>query len=166
MWIPPELCTCMPGQPYRGKLSERQTTNILNVAARPPAENARRIVGDGQEVIGVRGAGASALATFGVTINTHMIMVFGRVLEAPGVLYKGSSEKTSQAAWNMRGKQFSVTKSLTKWSFLKVRLSKVLLPPLPTLWVSQANPQAIGLEHVLRLSLQWKETNTDFDAME
>jgi hypothetical protein len=66
----------------------------------------------------------------------------------------------------MRGKQFSVTKPLTKWSFLKVRLSKVLLPSLPTLWVSQANPQAFGLEHVLRLSLQWKETSTDFDAME
>ena len=54
----------MPGQPYRGKLSENQTTNILNVAARPPAENARRIAGDGQQVIGIRGSGTAALVRF------------------------------------------------------------------------------------------------------
>ena len=63
-WIPPELCTVMPGQPYRGKLDDRQTTNILNVAARPPAENARRIVGDGQQVVGIRGSGTAALVRF------------------------------------------------------------------------------------------------------
>ena len=123
-WIPPELCTCMPGQPYRGKLNERQTTNILNVAARPPAENARRIVGDGQQVVGIRGNGTSALAAFGVKINPSMVMVFGRVLQAPEVLYmnrgKNFAEKTAQAAWNMKGKQFSVTKPLNKWSFLKL----------------------------------------------
>ena len=54
----------MPGQPYRGKLDERQTTNILNVAARPPAENARRIAGDGQQVVGIRGSGTAALVRF------------------------------------------------------------------------------------------------------
>ena len=54
----------MPGQPYRGKLNERQTTNILNVAARPPAENARRIAGDGQQVVGIRGSGTAALVSF------------------------------------------------------------------------------------------------------
>ena len=54
----------MPGQPYRGKLSETQTTSILNVAARPPAENARRIAGDGQQVVGIRGSGTAALVRF------------------------------------------------------------------------------------------------------
>lgn len=34
-WIPPELCTVMPGQPYRGKLSEEQTAAMILIAARP-----------------------------------------------------------------------------------------------------------------------------------
>ena len=35
-------------------------------------------------------------------------------------MYKGSSVKTEQAAWNMRGKQFSVPKPVPKWSFLRL----------------------------------------------
>lgn len=44
----------MPGQPYRGKLSDFQTTKMLTVASRPPAENARRIIGDGRQVLGLK----------------------------------------------------------------------------------------------------------------
>lgn len=44
IWIPVELCTVMPGQTYGKKLNGNQTTRMLTVAARPPAENASRIV--------------------------------------------------------------------------------------------------------------------------
>ena len=53
VWIPPELCDVMPGQAFRGKLNEVQTTNMLTVAARSPAENARRIMASGRDVIGL-----------------------------------------------------------------------------------------------------------------
>ena len=53
VWIPPELATVMPGQPYRGRLSDTQTSQMLTVAARPPAENARRIKGAGLKVLGL-----------------------------------------------------------------------------------------------------------------
>ena len=35
-------------------------------------------------------------------------------------MYRGSSLKTEQAAWNMRGKQFSVPKPVIRWSFLRL----------------------------------------------
>ena len=35
-------------------------------------------------------------------------------------MYKGSSVKTEQAAWNMRNKQFSVPKPVLRWSFLRL----------------------------------------------
>ena len=54
VWLPPELCEVMPGQPYRGLLSEAQTTNMLKIAARGPAENARRIQSQGREVLGLK----------------------------------------------------------------------------------------------------------------
>ena len=44
VWIPAELCTVMAGQAYHGVLDGDQTTRMLKIAARPPAENASRIV--------------------------------------------------------------------------------------------------------------------------
>lgn len=50
-----------------------------------------------------------------------MLVVLGRVLPTPLVMYKDkSSVKTAQAAWNMRGKQFSVPKPVIRWSFLRL----------------------------------------------
>ena len=55
VWIPPELCTVMPGQAYRGQLNEVQLARMITIAARPPAENASRIVAEdgGLGLIGV-----------------------------------------------------------------------------------------------------------------
>ena len=55
IWIPAELCTVMRGQSYRGKLNGNQTTRMLRIAARPPAENASRIMAEdgGLGLIGV-----------------------------------------------------------------------------------------------------------------
>lgn len=118
VWIPPEVCGIMPGQPYRGKLSEVQTTQMLNVASRTPAENARRIVGAGQRVIGFDFENPS-LTAFGVKIGRDMILVAGRILEPPPVLYKNKTPSvTAGASWNMIKKQFAVPGRISKWSFL------------------------------------------------
>lgn len=55
VWIPPELCTVSPGQMYRGPLNEVQLARMITIAARPPAENASRIMAKdgGLEMIGV-----------------------------------------------------------------------------------------------------------------
>ena len=55
VWIPAELCTAMPGQRYFGDLNRTQITRMLTIAARPPAENARRTVAEdgGLGLIGV-----------------------------------------------------------------------------------------------------------------
>lgn len=63
IWIPAELGTVMPGQVYRGKLNENQTSKMLNIAARGPAENARRLVGAGAKVIGIQ-TGNPVLVSF------------------------------------------------------------------------------------------------------
>ena len=55
IWIPAELCTVMPGQRYIGELNQSQTSRMLTIAARPPGENAKRIVAEdgGLGLIGV-----------------------------------------------------------------------------------------------------------------
>jgi len=118
VWIPPELCEVMQGQPFRGKLSDTQTTQMLTVASRTPAENARRIGGAGRGVIGINSQNQS-LTAFGVSIGRDMILVAGRILEPPPVLYaKKASSTTAGASWNMIKKQFAVPGRITKWSFL------------------------------------------------
>lgn len=48
-----------------------------------------------------------------------MILVAGRVLEPPTVLYKNSSASlTAGASWNMIRKHFAQPGRITKWSFL------------------------------------------------
>ena len=44
VWVPPELCEVTPGQVYRGQLNEVQLARMITIAARPPAENASRIM--------------------------------------------------------------------------------------------------------------------------
>jgi len=120
-WIPPELCTVMPGQAFRGKLSGSQTDKMIKVAARPPAENARRIVGAGQQVIGIQASGNPTLSAFGIRVDSRMVAVEGRVLPPPQLTYgKNTMQTAEDGAWNMRGKTFAKPEKVTKWSFLKL----------------------------------------------
>ena len=49
-----------------------------------------------------------------------MLVVLGRVLPTPTLMYRGSPVKTEQAGWNMKHKQFSVPKPIIRWSFLRL----------------------------------------------
>lgn len=153
----------MPGQSFRGKLSERQTTNILDVASRAPAENARRIIGDGQRIIGIQAPGNPALvsclsahlsnvetkihkAAFGVTINSEMVVTRGRILAPPPVLYRaGATLIPDGASWNMRGRQFAIAKPMRDWAVL--RLGNAVITPEQTLEFRQTlNACGLGLQ--------------------
>ncbi|KAK4696440.1 hypothetical protein P7C71_g1473, partial [Lecanoromycetidae sp. Uapishka_2] len=127
-WIPPELCTVVPGQAFRGKLSRLQTDQMIKVAARPPAENARRIIGAGQQVIGIHTSRNPTLSAFGIRVDSKMVVVEARILPPPALTYgMNASQTTDGGAWNMRGKKFKTPVKVTNWSFL--RLGNVLLTP-------------------------------------
>lgn len=67
--VPPELCTVLPGQVARRALNPNQTTEMINVACRRPAENARLITTEGAQVIGMTQGNQNPL----VRIN-HMLL--------------------------------------------------------------------------------------------
>lgn len=56
--------------------TDRQTTNMLKVAARGPSENSRRINGDGLIVIGIRPR-SQTLVCFSVSIDLRIGANFG-----------------------------------------------------------------------------------------
>ena len=124
VWIPPELCEVMPGQPFRGPLSEQQTSQIMLVAARRPAENARRITNGAQRVIGFQSNNPS-LAAFGVGVDPSMIVIKGRILPAPPVTYANKSRIVpTEASWNLKGKKFAKPVKATKWAVLTLGATK------------------------------------------
>ena len=144
-WIPAELCTAIAGQPYRGGLNGNQTTRMLTIASRPPAENAYRIMAEdgGLGLIGVLPSQSQYLvcvlaskslnqsskteltqsikAAFGIKIHPNMIVVPGRVLNSPKVTYSGQAKAVMRGAgWNMKERRFFKAATIEPWVMLRI----------------------------------------------
>ncbi|KAI9821501.1 MAG: hypothetical protein M1832_003349 [Thelocarpon impressellum] len=117
VFVPPELCTVLPGQVARRKLTDVQTAEMIKVACRRPAENARLIAGEGSQVVGISGGTPT---TFGVRVRPTMLTVPGRILSAPGVVYLNGSIRPEAGSWNMIKKKFSVGAAIRDWSYLRI----------------------------------------------
>ena len=126
VWIPPELCHVVQLQPFRHLLSDSQTAAMIKMAARPPAENARRIVGAGLRVLGISQDGRNAgLTKFGISVDPNMITVPARKLMRPTINYSESSKsKTAsaqmRASWNLADRKFVKAGKVRKWGALLV----------------------------------------------
>ncbi|KAL8996746.1 MAG: hypothetical protein Q9169_003817 [Polycauliona sp. 2 TL-2023] len=103
VFVPPELLTVEPGQPYTRKLDRFQTKAMIDIAVRRPAENARRIVGEGAQIMGLS--------------------------ETNPKLYRlGDSDsliENSQGSWDLKNRQFSKAVQLPKWTFIKFDKMKI-----------------------------------------
>lgn len=116
--LPPELCDILPDQPYRGKLTDEHTAEMIKVAAKPPNINAALIVDEGLRSLGFR-QNAGPLNAFGVSIGQEMAVVPGRLLPPPGINYgQGRPNIDEKASWNLRGVKFAVGGRLAQWAVL------------------------------------------------
>ncbi|KIK64934.1 hypothetical protein GYMLUDRAFT_39338 [Collybiopsis luxurians FD-317 M1] len=119
--LPPELCDILPNQPYKLKLNNEQTEQMLRVAAKPPNANALAINGPGLDELGFR-SGASPLDSFGVSIRPEMTVVPARILPPPSLQYapgqNSSPQINDKASWNLRGVKFAKGARVSKWIVL------------------------------------------------
>ena len=116
--LPPEICEILPDQPYRGKLTDEHTAEMIKVAARPPNINAGLIMDEGLKSLGFK-QGAGPLNAFGIGIGQEMAVVPGRLLPAPGVNYgQGKPNVDEKASWNLRAVKFAVGGKLAEWAVL------------------------------------------------
>ncbi|KAF7366724.1 Protein argonaute-3 [Mycena sanguinolenta] len=120
-YLPPELCEILPNQPFRGKLTDEHTAQMITVAAKPPNVNGQAIAGRGLDELGYR-AGAEPLGAFGISIGTEMAVVPGRILPPPSIKYqRGTPEVDERASWNLRNVTFQKGATLQKWAVLIIR---------------------------------------------
>ncbi|EIN14516.1 argonaute-like protein [Punctularia strigosozonata HHB-11173 SS5] len=119
--LPPELCEILENQPFRGKLTDDHTANMITAACKPPNVNAQAIAGIGLDELGFRQR-AAPLPTFGVSVGPQMAVVPGRILSAPRITYgQGSPAVDERASWNLRNVKFAVGARLEKWAVLLIK---------------------------------------------
>ncbi|CAE6447538.1 unnamed protein product [Rhizoctonia solani] len=119
--VPPEVCTILPGQAFRGKLSDDHTAKMILVACQPPNVNATSITGEGLSSLGLVGKD-SPLGQMGLRVGTQMATVPGRILPAPKVHYNNrAAPEVANASWNLRGVRFATGAKLDNWAALFIQ---------------------------------------------
>lgn len=96
-YFPAQLCTIEPGEPHLGKLSAKETSDMLLLANRRPGVNAMHITQQGIPKLGF--AGNPTLEAFGVSINPNMTIIPARELVPPRVTYGQGSARVSNGAF-------------------------------------------------------------------
>jgi eukaryotic translation initiation factor 2C len=122
--LPPEVCTILPGQPFRGKLLEEQISEMIKVSAKPPNVNANAITVSGLRELGfMRGPNVSpVLDAFGISISSDMAVVPARILTPPRIRYgKGEQGVDDKASWNLRNVVFAEGAKLDRWTVLVIK---------------------------------------------
>ena len=137
--MPPELCEISPGQPFRGKLDDQQTTLMLRYACKRPAENAHSILNQGFPLLGLT-PNNQTLSNFGLSVSSNMAGVPFRELPPPSLNYRGGQpQRVNNGAWNILDVKFHLGGAVKSWWILVVTEGQQAVFNGPT------DPRLIGL---------------------
>ncbi|KAF8558356.1 Piwi-domain-containing protein, partial [Imleria badia] len=137
--VPPELCEILPGQPFRGKLDDQQTTQMLRFACKRPPENAQAILNQGFPQLGLT-PNNQTLSNFGLSVSTNMAGVPFRELPPPSLSYRGGQPlRATNGSWNILDVKFHVGGAVKSWWILVVTEQRPVFngpddPQLTGLW--------------------------------
>ncbi|XP_046448978.1 protein argonaute-2-like isoform X2 [Daphnia pulex] len=118
--VPMELCSIAEGQEYRRKLTDFQTSAMIKVAATPADVRKRKIL---DSVNGMQFAQDQYAQHFGISVDTQMAKIQGRVLPTPKLVY-GDRECSSiipkDGVWNMRNMKFIEAKAMNSFGLINI----------------------------------------------
>jgi eukaryotic translation initiation factor 2C len=119
VWVPAELCDIIAGQPL-GKLSDRETAQMIRYACNPPRVNAETIVNKGFPTLGLNPV-ASPIDGFDISIDPEMAVIPARELPPPRLSYKVGKANVNNGSWNILDVKFHRGAVVTNWWVLVVR---------------------------------------------
>lgn len=133
VWIPAELCDIIAGQPL-GKLSDRETAQMIKYACNPPRVNAETILYQGLPTLGLNPS-ASPIGGFGISIDPEMTVIPYRELPAPRLSYRVGKPNVLNGSWNIMEVKFHRGAVVSNWWLLVVRdgINKIQGPQDPSL---------------------------------
>ena len=122
VWIPAELCEIVRGIPLRGKLTDMQTSTMLQLSCNPPATNAQTIMSEGFQKLGFNpDAPGEPISNFGVTLSNTMAVIPARILPPPGLSYRNNNRPTPRdGSWNILDVKFQRGGNMENWAVLMV----------------------------------------------
>ena len=118
-YLPAEVCDVVSGQNFPRKLSADQVSAMIRFAVQPPATNAQAIVDESPTIIGFSQANR-LLSSFGVSVDTNLITVPGRVLTPPKLMYHRNEITPRSGSWNMQGQKLLQSGAKVTWSWLVI----------------------------------------------
>lgn len=119
--LPPEVCEILPNQPFRGKLLDEHTSEMIKVACRFPNVNANAIVNRGIHELGFVGQN-DTLNAFGTAVGNELAVVPGRILPLPTIKYsRGNTNIDERASWNLRDVRFATPGKFAEWAALLIQ---------------------------------------------
>nr|QKV26109.1 argonaute-1 [Pinctada fucata] len=114
-YLPLEVCNVVGGQRCIKKLTDLQTSTMIRATARNAPDREKEI---NNLVKKANYNNDPYLRTFGISVNSQMMDLQGRVLPHPKLQYGGRQTKAqalpNQGVWDMRGKQF--------WHGIEIRI--------------------------------------------
>jgi eukaryotic translation initiation factor 2C len=119
-YIPAELCDIEPGEPHLGKLGPKETSDMLKVASRRPAENSAIIMENGLPRLGYNPS-TPVLQSFRICVSSQMVVVPGRELPPPSVTYGKGVPRVQNGSWNILDVKFHIGGRMKNWKVLVVR---------------------------------------------
>ena len=125
-WVPAELCDIEPGNAYRGKLTDKETAQMIRYACNPPKINAEAIVGRGFSLLGLAPV-ATPTSGFGISLDTEMAVVPGREFNPPRLTYRVGNAKVQNGSWNILDVKFHRGGTVFSWWVLVVRDGRDIL---------------------------------------
>ena len=120
-WIPAELCEIEPGNVFRGKLSDKETAQMIRYACNPPKVNAEAIINRGLPSLGIVNPAQSPIPGFGVQIDNKLADIPGRELPPPGLSYKVGQARPRDGSWNILDVKFHRGAIVSSWWVLVVQ---------------------------------------------
>ena len=145
-WVPAELCDIESGNAYRGKLSDKETAQMIRYACNPPPVNAEAITGRGFPSLGLAPLAAPTNG-FGISIDTNMAVVPGRELNAPRLTYRAGNTRVQNGSWNILDVKFHRGGVVSNWWVFVVRDGRNIL-------TSPQDPNLKGLVEGFRTKLK------------
>ena len=120
IYVPAELCEIESGVPFRGKLNETETQQMIRHACNPPVVNAHAIVDRGLPILGLSQTNNTTLNNFGIEIEPHMAVIPGRELPWPKVTYRVGRPTVKDGSWNILDVKFHTGAAVNSWCVLVV----------------------------------------------
>ncbi|SJL06473.1 uncharacterized protein ARMOST_09812 [Armillaria ostoyae] len=120
VWLPAEMCTIEPGNPYRGRLGDQEVAQMIRVACNPPRVNAVFIVGEGFEKLSLSPP-QPPVTGFGLSIDLEMAVIPARELSPPSLSYRTGTPRVANGSWNILNVKFHRGATVNGYWVLPIR---------------------------------------------